>query len=338
MKVLIVGAGGMAGYTALRFSQSGAEVTIAAKGERIEQLNAGGFRMREAYSGSITSIPVRVVDSRSLDKEITSGPVYDLVLIAVKSYQAESLLPQLKDCPPAVPIVFAGSYATGIGDWAAELGPDRSFFAFPGSTAVGDEEGIIEYVDRGGESGDNWGVTLGWLRPEDVSPESEQLFGKVEELFRDASLPVYRSDRMQSVFLSQAAVRLPIMAAVRMTGGSLDTLYVRGDLLKLMIKGIRESLAALKASGYSPIPSSLEMYRWVPIFMSANMMKHRFDTTSSRVGIESFASHASDETAFLARQMLALAERAKTPRDHLLYLFSEFEDEDEDEDEAPQDE
>lgn len=334
MKVLIVGAGGIAGYMALRFYQGGAEVSVAARGRRLEELNAGGFRMREAYSGSVTSVPVRVVDSRGLDKEIASKPVYDLVLIAVKSYQAESLLPQLKNCPPAVPIVFAGSYATGIGDWAAELGPDRSFFAFPGSTAVSDEDGIIEYVDRGGESGENWGVTLGWLRPEDVSPESEQLFVKVEELFRAASLPVYRSDRMQSVFLSQAAVRLPIIAAVSMAGGSLDTLYVRGDLLKLMINGIRESLAAMKAFGYAPVPSSLEMYRWVPIFISANMMKHRFDTTASRVGIEAFASHSSDETAFLARQMLDLAERAKTPRDHLLYLFSEFEDEDE----VPQDE
>ncbi|MGC9311657.1 MAG: ketopantoate reductase family protein, partial [Sediminispirochaetaceae bacterium] len=256
MEVLIVGAGGMAGYLALRFAQGGAGVTVAAKGERIEQLNAGGFRMREAYSGSVTSVPVRVVDSGSLDRELSTPPVYDLLLIAVKSFQVAPLLPQLKDCPSSVPLVFTGSYIAGTDDWAAELGTDRSFFAFPGSTAVSDEDGAIEYVDRGGESGDNWGVTLGWLRPEDVSPESEQLFGKVEELFRDASLPVYRSDRMQSVFLSQAAVRLPIMAAVRMTEGSLDTLYVRGDLLKLMIKGIRESLAALKASGYSPIPSS----------------------------------------------------------------------------------
>lgn len=329
MNVLIVGSGGIAGYTALRFYQGGAEVSVAAKGERIEQLNAGGFRMREAYSGAVTSVPVQVIDSKRLDGVLASEPVYDLIIIAVKSYQAGALLSQLQSCPSTVPVVFAGSYGTGAADWAAKLGAGRTFFAFPGSTAVSDDEGIIEYVDRGAESGENWGITLGWLRPEDVSPESEQFFRKVEELFSTASLPVYRSDRMQPVFLSQAAVRLPIIAAVSMAGGSLDTLYVRGDLLKLMIKGIRESLAALKASGYAPVPSSLEMYRWVPIFISANMMKHRFDTTASRVGIEAFASRSSEETAFLARQMLDLAERANTPRDHLLYLFSEFEDEDE---------
>jgi len=334
MKVLIVGAGGIAGYMALRFYQGGAEVSVAARGRRLEELNAGGFRMREAYSGTVSSIPVQVIDSNRLEHEIASKPAWDLVLIAVKAYQTDSLLPQLESCPSPVPVVFAGSYGTGVGDWAVKLGAGRTFFAFPGSTAVGDEEGIIEYVDRGAESGENWGITLGWLRPEDVSPESEQLFGKVGELFRAASLPVYRSDRMQSVFLSQAAVRLPIIAAVSMAGGSLDTLYVRGDLLKLMIKGIRESLAALKASGYAPVPSSLEMYRWVPIFISANMMKHRFDTTASRVGIEAFASRSSEETALLARQMLDLAETANTPRDHLMYLFSEFEDEDE----VPQDE
>ncbi len=326
MKILIVGAGGMGGYMALRFSQGDAEVTIAAKGGKIGELRAGGFRMREAYSGAETSVPVQVIDSSRLDGELTAVPAYDLVLIAVKSYQVESLLPQLKRCPPSVPLVFTGSYAAGIGEWTEKLRTDRIFFAFPGSTAVSDEEGIIEYVDRGGESEENWGITLGWLEPKDVSPESERLFNQVEEMFREAGLPLYRSDRMQSIFLSQAAVRLPIMAAVRMAGGSLDALYVRGDLLKLMIKGIRECLAALKASGYSPIPASIEMYRWVPIFMSANMMKHRFDTTSSRVGIEAFASRSREEAAFLGRQMLELAEGANTPRDHLLYLFSEFEE------------
>ena len=142
----------------------------------------------------------------------------------------------------------------------------------------------------------------------------------------DAGIAVHHAEAMEAVFLSQALVRLPMLAALQYAGGTLDQLSVRGDLLKLMIKASREGLAAVKRSGLRPVPDSLEMYRWVPVFISANMIKHRLDTVSSKIGIEAYSKRAGDELRLLAGQFLEFVVASGSEFEHVEYVLSVFED------------
>jgi hypothetical protein len=117
-------------------------------------------------------------------------------------------------------------------------------------------------------------------------------------------------------------------AALLFAGGNLDVLSERGDLLKLMVKGIREGLAAVRTLGFELNPRSLSMYRYVPIFIIASMIRGRFDTVSSRIGIEETVLHAGLEPRDLSRRFMQLVERAGTKDEHLSFLFSVFEEED----------
>ncbi|MFO7849350.1 MAG: hypothetical protein R6V67_05260, partial [Spirochaetia bacterium] len=180
-------------------------------------------------------------------------------------------------------------------------------------------------------------IILGGLNEKPASstaPETTEESGGVGKfcrLFSDSGIPVSLSPNMRAVYLSQAALRLPMTTALLSAGGSLDALSARGDLLKLMIKGIREALAVVRSLGYELEPSSLSMYRYVPVFIIANMMKGRFDTVSSRIGIEKTALFAGDETEHLSRRFLELSEDTGVELIHLHFLFSIFYDEEEEE-------
>jgi len=340
MKLFIIGAGAIAGYAASRFSRISEEITMLARGTRLSYLEAEGVKAEDAYTGAVTTVPVRLVTSDDAARAMDC----DMVLVAVPADEIEKVLVLLRTLPREIPIVFIGSFLKAPEETASILGINRTLFAFPGSAAVLEDDGIVTYVDRGGPEEENWGLTIGFLQsPKTDEAESgtgvqpgeepsertgEILRGQVEKYFEQAGLPVFRNDDMKSVFFSQMAVRLPIIAALRMAGGSLSQLYDRGDLLKLMILGIREALSVQSAGGYALIPGSLKLYRWVPVFVSANMMKHRFKTLSSRIGIEEFAAASLRETKYLCRELLSIAEEKEIPAGHLVYLFSDFLDTD----------
>jgi len=69
------------------------------------------------------------------------------------------------------------------------------------------------------------------------------------------------------------------------------------------------------------------MYRWVPIFISVNMIKNRFDTIPSKIGIEKFAERAGEELQLLERQFLELAAGSAVESEHLEQLLGSFEEE-----------
>ena len=189
------------------------------------------------------------------------------------------------------------------------------------------EDGVVDYLERGEGEDEPWAFQIGqyqsFIRPRD----REAWHAELKDLFEESGMPLILSDDIYSQIMSQNSVRLPILAALRLAGGSLDKLVRRGDLLKLMILGIREALVLIRAAGARPEPKSLDLYRWVPSFITANMIKHRFETPVSKLGIEEFGRNSVAESAYLWQQLMRRAEELQVQRSHLLYLASAFETE-----------
>ncbi len=98
MKVGIVGAGGIGGYLAAMFAESGADLALIARGAHGAAISAGGLRMK-APEGEVRVRPALVTDNPS-----TAGPC-DLVILAVKAHQLASAI------EAARPMLHDGSQA-----------------------------------------------------------------------------------------------------------------------------------------------------------------------------------------------------------------------------------
>jgi 2-dehydropantoate 2-reductase len=119
-RVLIFGAGVIGSLYALRFAQIGIDITILARGKRLEQLR-GGLRYNE--KGVVKSVSVKVIE-RLADED-----VYDFIFAAVRYDQAIDALTALKDSK--TPTIVTLTNTVGYDDWLAIVG-ERLLPGFPG--------------------------------------------------------------------------------------------------------------------------------------------------------------------------------------------------------------
>lgn len=327
MRVAIIGAGALGSYLGYKLNAAGQAVELIDSSRRAEQIRKSGVQLQDAISGQSLSAEIEVVEAPQ--------DQYDAVIVAVRAQHMKAALElagkAAGESRNGAEILLIGSYVTGMSDWAEALveemgqegvGAERVLFGFPGMSAVLEKNGkLVKFCERGEDDTEPWGITAGRLR----QPVAEGRCGLCRVL-SDAGIPVHQAESMEAVYMSQALVRLPMLAALQYAGGTLKRLSARGDLLKLMIKANREGLAAVKRSGLKPVPGSLEMYRWVPIFISANMIKHRLDTVPSLVGIEAYSRRSIEELRLLAGQFLEFAVASGAEFEHLEYVLSGFEE------------
>ena len=91
MKVCIVGAGGIGGLLAVKFSQAGEEVTVVDRGLHLEAIKSRGLSLRMADGTESTADDLRITD------KISQAAKADLVILAVKAHQIADVAP---DLPP----------------------------------------------------------------------------------------------------------------------------------------------------------------------------------------------------------------------------------------------
>ncbi len=332
MRIAIIGAGALGSYLGYKLHSGGHEVVLCDRGRRAEEIRKSGVRLKDVLTG-------QSVMAKLMVEEEPQGE-FDVVVVTVRAHQMTPALSIAAEVAaagdsgdeatgsderePTTTILLVGSYVSGMSDWAEELGEERVLLGFPGMSAVLERDAtgaLVRFCERGEDDTEPWGITVGKLR--EPVPDTQV---KACRAMNAAGIAVHHAEAMESVFLSQALVRLPMLAALRYAGGKLDHLSGRGDLLKLMIKASREGLSAVKRSGLRPVPDSLEMYRWVPVFISANMIKHRLDTLPSKIGIEAYSKRAGNELRLLAGQFLEFVVASGSEFEHVEYLLSGFDE------------
>jgi ketopantoate reductase len=319
MKLLVYGFGALGLYFAYRFTEAGYAVTVVDPRRDSPADGDVSVRFEDGLSGLEHDKSIRLLS------ELPPDESFALAVVTLPSHHIEEQLHGIASITQVRRVLLVGGYVSGMDRWAETVGEERTVFAYPGMSAYLDREEMrVVFCDRDEGRDQRRGITVGTLGGK--IPEGA---GELCHVFTDSGIPVNRSDSIRAVFLSQAAIRLPMTAALLFAGGSLDKLTVRGDLLKLMIQGIREALAAVRSAGYELSPPSLSMYRYVPIFIIANMMKGQFDSASSRIGIEEAGMRAGGEPIALAGQFLDFVEETAVREEHLRYLFSAYFDEEE---------
>ncbi len=88
MRVAVLGAGGTGGYFGGLLARAGHEVVFAARGAHLEAIRANGLTVNSRLAGDFT------VRAAATDDIGSIGPA-DLVLVCVKTYSMDSVLPAL---------------------------------------------------------------------------------------------------------------------------------------------------------------------------------------------------------------------------------------------------
>lgn len=312
MKVLVFGAGVLGSLYAARLKDAGVDVTVLARGRRFQFLCENGIVLVNGYTEELSVHEVPAID------RIDPDDVWDLVIVCLRKNQIADALPELERAT-ADSILFMGNNVRGPAEFVDSLGSERVLMGFPGAGGVR-EDNIVRYVDSDEGRGSRWGVTIG-----EIDGSRGKRIEEVRDLFANASINVEISDNITAWITTHAAVVVPVAHALYLVEGGAIELVDRPDVLRLLVSAIRESLSVQEALEIPVTPKSVKIYRWIPLWVAATMMRARFSTRMAEIGIAGHALAAQDEMAALADEYVGLIRQVDlaTPALHALYNIQE---------------
>lgn len=299
MRLLVVGAGPIGSLYAGRLALAGHEVELAARGERLGALRDSGLRLVDGATGREERAPLRVVEAGA------PAAAYDAAIVAVRSERLAAALPALEALRGAACLVTMVNQPDGGAAAAARLGAERLVLGFPGATASIRPDGSVAYgVAPGFAQRTTFGDAAGG-----ASPRCRCL----AEACGAAGFPSALSADMPAWLRTHAAFIGPVGVALAFMAGSLEALASDRAAIALMVDGIREGLAALRASGSRIEPARLRALlapRSLVLALASALLRSK----SMAPVLGGHAAVSRDEMRELIGASLARAREAGMPR------------------------
>lgn len=232
-RIAVIGPGGIGSTCAFKLSQAGHEVTVVARGRRLERL-----RQDEAI---VTTAGRRaaVVVTDQLDTSVA----YDLVLVTVLAKDTEELLPTLR-ASSARAIAFLYNTFRSLEPLREAVGAERAVFGLAGVVA-GIENGLLSFrILRRGQS----------------TTVSSRYWA---EVFTAAGLPARTQPDIQSWLRTHTAVLVPMVVAAH-TADQRGRGISRPAAIGLA-QALHEGLHLVRTLGNRIVPRPLAVLERLPV-------------------------------------------------------------------------
>jgi len=305
MKVLVIGAGVLGSLYAAYLSRSGNAVSLLARGERLKQLREHGLVMEKWDTGERFEAPVKLVETLAVDD------AYDLVLVLVRKNQVDALLPMLAANRATPNILFMVNNAEGYQPLVDALGAERVLLGFPGAGGTRKEHVIQYHIVEGNAQPTTLGEIDGRISPR---------LKTVAAIFESAGLPTSLSTNMDAWLKTHVALVSPIANALYLAGGDNYRLSRTPDGIVLMIRAVKEGLAALNQLGIPITPAKYRVLSWFPEPILVAVMRKSLNTQRAELLLARHANHARDEMAKLAEEFHQLVLQSGLPTPAMDYL------------------
>jgi 2-dehydropantoate 2-reductase len=275
-RILIVGAGVIGSLYALRFFQKGFDVTLLARGERLQGLQIDGLRYNE--KSTVKSVHIRVID------KLDDSDLYDFIFAAVRYDQMESALMSLRENQS--PIIVTLSNAVTYDRFIALIG-SRLLPGFPGAGGdIKDGTLFARFVSK---------TIFG-----EIDGSRSKRVRELASVLETAGLPFEISDNITAFHRSHAAVT----ASHRhfYTNESIvDIQTARSSrLLKLVATEIKSNLGALDVI----TPASTKIFLKLPKWLIVSVYKAMLALPLTRDALlGSHALGARAETVMLSEEL-----------------------------------
>lgn len=270
---MIYGAGVIGSIFAGKLAASGEDVTILARGGRLEELKQNGVVLA-AHGKKVEQIAVKVIEN------LTSDDLYDYIIVVMKRTQVDSVLPILAQ-NGSKSIIFVVNTAAGYDKWAKAIGNERLMIGFPsaGGERVGGE--VIYFIGKGIMRAFQT-TTFG-----EYSGKKTERVRRLINAFTRAGIPSVFCDDMDAWQKTHVAMVTSIANALY--GYDCDNYRLSGsyDTVCLMMRGIKEGMAVLNKLGIKTKPAKL-WYMKLPIWMTSLVFKIVMGTKLAEIA---FAKH-----------------------------------------------
>ena len=235
MQIAIIGPGGIGSTFAFQLSEAGHDVTVVARGTRLEQLRAAGAIV--TVEGERAAVHV--------SGEFDTTTDWDLVLVTVLVSQVDVLLPALS-ASAAKSVMFMFNTFRSLDRLRDAVGPRRFAFGFPAIGAGLNDGQLSSTILRRGM----------------LTTVSDPFWAKV---FTDAGVPATVHPNMESWLRTHAAAMVPLVIAGSIAlrrGAGIS----RAEAVRLA-RAMKEGFALVRHLGNSLTPAPIAIIsRWpVPV-------------------------------------------------------------------------
>ena len=309
MRVLVIGAGPLGSLFAARLHQAGHEVSILARGTRLEQLRQHGIVLENNETGEQAVTPVNVIDH--LDPE----DAYGLVLVIMRKNHAAGTLPALAANRYTPNVLFLMNNAAGPDEFVQALGKERVLIGFPSSAGYRREH-IVYYL--GGSDERIMEIPFG-----EVDGRITNRTRRVAEVIE--SMPGYKADMrtdMDAWLKTHVALLMPALApALYASATDNERMGRTRDALVLAGRAIREAFQVLHALGIPITPRGMRMFELIPEPILVPLARRLIVRKQMKTALVGHAEAARDELKHLADEFLALARQTSVPTPHMDRLY-----------------
>lgn len=308
MNILIYGAGVLGSLYAARLTESGQNISILARGKRLDGLRKYGIIIQNPIVRKSTTTYVNVVDSLSPED------AYDLIMVFVRKNQLTDVLPVLAAHRYTASILFMLNNAIGPGQIVAGLGCQRVLLGFPG--AGGTREGNLIRAT----------VLPGFLQPTclgELDGASTPRVRKIAHLLKAAGFPTVVRSSMDAWLKTHVALVSPIANALYMMDGNIHQLAHNRESVHLMLRAIREGFQVLRSLDIPITPMRMHVFELFPEAFMVSLLQRFLDTEYADLIIARHANAARDEMKQIADEFRDLARLTSlpTPCSNHLYQF-----------------
>jgi 2-dehydropantoate 2-reductase len=297
MKILVYGAGVIGSVYAAYLHDGGHEVSVLARGRRLDEIREHGIVLEAAASGRRIEAKVPAVEGLDTDD------AYDLVLVAMQKGHIATVLPILAANRGTPAVAFLGNNASGPDPLIDALGAERVLMGFPDFGGYFDGP-VVHFANDAGDTG-RLGMTLGELD----GNETPRLRAIVAAL-STAHIDVEVEPHIDAWLKGHVALVVPILFGLNRHG--CDNLALARDktTLRLMARAVREGLSVLRKLGYPLTPFKLKSIRWMPLFASAAIFGKIIGSDFAKVAYVGHAANAAAEFDLLSDELRELVERS----------------------------
>lgn len=300
MKILVYGAGVLGSLYAARLKESGQDVSILARGSRLDNILKHGIVLENAITGQPTVTRVNVVSPLAKQDQ------YDLVIVLVRKDQIPAVLTALPSQAGAPNILFMVNNCAGPAPYVQAVGRERVLLGFAGA---GGER--IDHLVR-------YAILPKILQPTcigELDGRRSIRIRQIASVFTAAGFPTVIHSNMDAWLKTHAAVVSPIANAIYMAGGDNYHLAISRRSVSLMLCAIREGLRVLRALAIPISPTRLLLFEWIPSFILVPVLQSVLNARYAELVITRHANAARDEMAQIAKEFRSLARgtRVSTP-------------------------
>ena len=306
MRFLIYGAGVIGSIFAGRLAAAGQDVTVLARGPRLEEIGKRGIILEGVFGGPKERIPVKTIAA------LDPGDIYDYILVPLQRQQVAPVLPVLAANRSSA-VVFMVNTAAAYPEWARAVGEERMMTGFPaasGTRVPGPEGTAVEYFIARGPARFFQTAAFGEYRsptgrPASITPRLERLVGAV----RRAGIPAAASKNMEAWQKTHVLVVLAFACALYAFGCDARRLAGSREYVSLLLRALKEGFEALERTGTPVTPGKLRVLK-LPEGILVPVFRGLLRTRLAEAAMARHVAAAREEMGYLSRELEAVVERS----------------------------